>query len=114
MKNQQLKYDIDKHDPGWITGGPWYKTYICKKFETVFENYIRNAITDRFKLMCYIDVHEKHQPSIVDGSRSGGGNAFPSNTTTEALFSLSETFDLIDCWIKCFDQNYLEHSNMYN
>ena len=61
--NQQLKYDIDKHNLDWITGGPWYNTYICKKFDrTVFENCIRNARTDRCKLMCYIDVHEKQQP----------------------------------------------------
>ena len=29
--NQQLKYDIDKHNPDYITGGPFYNKYICKK-----------------------------------------------------------------------------------
>ena len=29
--NQQLEYDIEKHNPDWITGGPWYNTSICKK-----------------------------------------------------------------------------------
>ena len=32
----------------------------------------------------------------------------------EALVSLSATFDIIDCWIKCFDKNYIEHYNVYN
>ena len=37
--NQQLEYDIYEHNPYWITYGPWYNTYICKKLHgTVFEN----------------------------------------------------------------------------
>ena len=36
--HEQLKYDMDKHNQDWITGGPWYNTYICKKLHgTVFE-----------------------------------------------------------------------------
>ena len=31
-KNQQLEYEIDKHDPDLITGGPQYNTFICKNF----------------------------------------------------------------------------------
>ena len=30
--NKQLEYDIDKHNSDWITGGPWYNTYICKNY----------------------------------------------------------------------------------
>ena len=30
--HEHLKYDIDKHNPYWITGGPWYNTSICKKY----------------------------------------------------------------------------------
>ena len=29
--HEQLKYDTDKHNSEWMTGGPWYNTYICKK-----------------------------------------------------------------------------------
>ena len=29
---EQLKYDMDKNNPNWMTGGPWYNTYICKKY----------------------------------------------------------------------------------
>ena len=28
--NEQLNYDIYKHNPDWITDGPWYNKYICK------------------------------------------------------------------------------------
>ena len=43
-----------------MTVGPWYNTYICRKLHgTVFEEFIRNARTDRYNLVCYIDAHEK-------------------------------------------------------
>ena len=61
--NQQLEYDIDKHNQDWITGGPRYSTSICKKLNiTVFDRYIRNAITDIYNLMCSIDAYEKQNP----------------------------------------------------
>ena len=28
---EQLQYDMDKHNSEYITGGPWYNTYICNK-----------------------------------------------------------------------------------
>ena len=43
-----------------MTSGPWYNTYICNKLHgNVFEGFIRNAITDRYNIMCAIDAHEK-------------------------------------------------------
>ena len=72
--HEQLKCDMKKNNPDWITGGPWYNKSICKKiYGTVFENYIINARTDRYKIMCYIDAHEKYNPSPFDYVRSGGG-----------------------------------------
>ena len=89
---------MGKHNSDWITGSPWYNTYICEKIHgTVFENYIINARTDRYKIMCYIDAHEKEHPSIVDDGISGGGNTLPSDATIEALASLSLTFGFINC-----------------
>ena len=58
--HEQLKYDLDKHNSEWMTGGPWYNTSICKKLPgNVFEGFIRNAITDRYNIMCFIDAYEK-------------------------------------------------------
>ena len=57
--------------------------------------------------MCSIYAHEKHHPSILDDGSSGGGNALPSNATTESLVSLSATFDFIDCWLRFFYHNYI-------
>ena len=38
--HDQLQYYLDKQNSEWITGGPWYNTYICKKLHgKVFEGY---------------------------------------------------------------------------
>ena len=53
--HEQLKYDTDKNNSEWMEVGPWYNTYICKKLHgNVFEGSIRNAITDRYNIMCFI------------------------------------------------------------
>ena len=58
--NEQLQYDMDKHNSEFITGGTWYETYICKKlYGKLFEGFIINARTDRYSIMCSIDAHEK-------------------------------------------------------
>ena len=61
--HEQLKYDMYKNNPEWMTGGPWYNTSISKKLHgNVFEEFIRNARTDRYNIMCSIDAHEtNHQ-----------------------------------------------------
>ena len=71
----------------------------------MFEKYIRNAITDRYNLICSIDAHEKQHPLSVYDSSSGGGNTIPQNSTTAALASMSATFDFMYFWIKCLDNN---------
>ena len=46
--HEQLQYDMDKHNSYWMTSGPWYSTFICKKLHgNVFEGFIINARTDR-------------------------------------------------------------------
>ena len=72
-----------------MTGGLWYNTSICKKVHgKVFEGFIRNAITDRYNIMCSIDAHEKYHKSSCDNGSSGGGFPLPSNSTTEELVLL--------------------------
>ena len=66
--NKHLEYYMDKHNPYWITGVTWYNTCICKKLHgKLFEEFIRNARTDRYNLMCSIDAHEKiiHQNMMI-------------------------------------------------
>ena len=49
--------------------------FVKKIHGTVFEEYIRNARTKIYNIMCSIDVNEKQKQSSVDEIRSGGGNA---------------------------------------
>ena len=50
--NQNLEYDMEKHNSDWITGGPCYNTYICKNLHgKVFEEFIINARTDGYNIM---------------------------------------------------------------
>ena len=58
--HEQLKYDMDKHKSDWMTGCPWYNTYIYKKLHgNVSEEFIINARIDRYNIMFFIDAHEK-------------------------------------------------------
>ena len=34
--HEQLKYEMYKNNSDWMTGGPWYNTYICKKIHGKF------------------------------------------------------------------------------
>ena len=75
--NEQLKYDMEKNNTDWITGGPWYNTSICEKHGTLFEIYIINAINDRYNLMRSIDTNGKNKPSYVDDGSRGRSNVLP-------------------------------------
>ena len=58
--HERLQYDMDEQNSEWMTGGPWYNTSICKRLHVnMFEGFIRNAITDRYNIMCSIYAHEK-------------------------------------------------------
>ena len=105
---------MDKHNSEWMSGGPWCNTSICKKLRgKLFEEFIRNARTDRYNIMSSIDVREKYHPSSCDDGSSGGGCPPPSNSTTEALVLLGATIYFIGCWIKPLEHNVIEHLNMY-
>ena len=85
--NKQMKYNTKENNhPDWLNKVPWYNTSIWSKLHgTVSEDFIRNARTDRYNIMCYITAHDKQQPTYVDDATSGGGRAIPKNTTTVAL-----------------------------
>ena len=81
---EYLKYDMDIQNSYWMTGDPWYNTYICNKLHgKLFEAFIINARTD---IMCSIDLYEReNQSSSCDDVSSGGGCPLPITSTNEAL-----------------------------
>ena len=92
LQTSQLSMKPKKKNPDFSNSGTWYNTDICSKLHgTVFEDFIRNAITDRYNLMCCITAHDKQQPTYVDDLISVGGIAMPKNETTAALQSLDAT-----------------------
>ena len=73
----------------------------------------RNAITDRYNIMCSIDAHEKEHTSPCNDGSSGGGCPLPSNSITEALVFLGATIYVIGCWLKALEHNVIECCNVY-
>ena len=55
---------------------------IVKKYRKVIEEFIINARTDIYNLMCSIDAHEKQNPWEHDDGVSVGGYPIPLNSTT--------------------------------
>ena len=62
--------------------------------------------------MCSIDAYEKeHQSSSCDDGSISGGCPLPENSTTEALESFIATIDVIGCWLKALEHNFLKRCN---
>ena len=61
--NNKIFYEIEENNhPNWFNKIPWYSIEICSKlYGKVFEDFIKNARTDRYNFMCYIIAHDKQQ-----------------------------------------------------
>ena len=105
---------MDKHNPDWITGGPWYNTSICKQLHRkVFEVFIRNARTKKYNLMSSIGAHEKNYPSVHDDGSSGGGSPIPSHSTAAALVPLSTAINFNGCWLQALKNKFQNQKNSF-
>ena len=84
--HEYFKNDTDLKNSDWVTGGPWYNTYICKKLHgKVFQIFIINTITERYNIMCSIHEYKiNHQLSSCYDGRSVGSCPIPKNSTTAA------------------------------
>ena len=83
--HEDLKYDMEIQNSGWMTGGTWYNTYICNKLHgKLFEAFIINARTDRYDIMCSVDAYEiLHQYSSCDDVSSRVDCPLPINSMTK-------------------------------
>ena len=69
--HERLKYDMDKHNSDWVTSGSWYNTSIFKELHgNVLEEFIINARTNRYNIMCSIYAHRKiiNQNTIMEAA----------------------------------------------
>ena len=66
--------------------GPWYNTDICSRLhESLFEDFITHARTDRYDLMCYLVAYDTKLPGYEDDEINIGDRLINKNVTTEAL-----------------------------
>ena len=60
-----MEYEIntESNHLDWLNKGPWYNRNICSKLHgSRFEDFITQAITDRYNLMCSLVAHDRLQP----------------------------------------------------
>ena len=68
----------------WLNKGPWYDTSICLKLHrSRFEDFITQAITDRYILMCSLVAHDGLQLHYKDDESSIGDRAIPDDEPTK-------------------------------
>ena len=81
--NKEMKYEMDENNHQyWLDKGPWYNTSICPKLHgSMFEDFIAQAITDRYNIMCSLVAHDKLQPDYKDDEGSIGDRSISYNVT---------------------------------
>ena len=98
----------------WLNKGPWYNTSICLKLhEGTFEDFITQARTDRYNLMCSLVSHDKLQLYYKDDESSIGDREIPDNATTKILEALGYTINFIDIWLKLFCESFNARCDAY-
>ena len=66
----------------------------------MFEDFMTQARTDRYNLMCSLVAHYRLQPDYEDDVISIGDKAVPNDATIKTLETLGDTFNFIDIWLK--------------
>ena len=64
----------------WLNKAPWYNINICSKLHgSRFEDFITQARTERYNLMCSLVARDRLQPDYEDGVSSIGDRAIPND-----------------------------------
>ena len=81
----------------WFNTGPWYNKNICSKLHGIkFEDFITQARTDQYNIMCSLVAHDRLQNDYKDDESSIRDRAITNDATVEELKSLGATFNFID------------------
>ena len=115
ITNKEMKYDTDENNHQyWLNKGPWYNTYIYLKLHGgTFEDFITQAGTDRYNLICSLVAHDKMQPDHEYDERKLGDRSMPKYATLKALTALGATLNFIDIWLKLFRGNFNSRCDAY-
>ena len=68
----------------WLNKAPWYNKNICSKLHGIkFEDFITQARTDRYNIMCSLVAHDRLQTYYKYNESSIGDRAIPYNATVK-------------------------------
>ena len=73
--NQEMEYEMNtkSNHLDWLNKGPWYNRNICSKLHGIrLEDFITQARTDQYNLMCSLVAHDRLQPDYEDDVSSIG------------------------------------------
>ena len=106
--NREMEYEMNEtNHQYWLNRVPWYNTYICSKLHgSRFEDFITQARTDRYNLMCSLVAHDILQLYYKDDERSIGDRSIPDYATIKSLEESGATINLIDIWLKLIRENF--------
>ena len=77
-----------------------YNTSICYKLHgSIFEDFITQARTDRYNIMCSLVAHDILQLDYKYDENSIVDRAIPDSAKTKTLEALGATINCIDIWI---------------
>ena len=115
--NKEMDYDkyTNTNNLDWFNTGSWYNKNIFSKLHGIkLEDFITQARTDRYNIMCSLVAHDRLQSDYKDDESSIGNRAIPNDSTVKALFSLCATFNFIDIWLQFLRENYYSQSESYS
>ena len=86
--NREMEYEIntESNHIDWLNKGPWYNRNICSKLHGIrFEDFITQARTDLYNLMCSLVAHYRLQPYYEYNIRSIGDREIPNDETIKTV-----------------------------
>ena len=75
--NKHLVCDMEKHNPDWVTIGPWYNTFISKNY---MEKNLLIIQEQTYIISCVLLMHIKNNLSEHDDGSIGDGYTIPLNS----------------------------------
>ena len=75
----EYKMNTERNHLDWLNKGPWYNRNICSKLHgSTFEDFITQARTYRYHLMCYLVAHDRLQLYYKDDESIIGDRETPN------------------------------------
>ena len=87
----------------WLNKVPWYNRNVCSKLHGIrLEDFITQARTDRYNLMCSLVAHDGLQLDYKNDESSIEDRSIPDDATIKTLESLGVTLILLIYGLNCF------------